>query len=143
MRKLNLQTVKAIRIQRKEGLYTKIDRQREKQRRHEKKEKGKKTYKERKKERSEVSGCSIPMSTFNFQLKWSRAETKNFFLEKNSQVSLKNRFLIPTPRAPDRTQTSVSRSRGRMRDVGQVGTSKQASKMCTLFGPLWRWWWSV
>ena len=51
MRKLNLQTVKAIRIQRKEGLYTKIDRQREKQRRHEKKEKGKKTYKERKKER--------------------------------------------------------------------------------------------
>ena len=51
MRKLNLQTVKAIRIQRKEGLYTKIDREKSKEDMKRKKEKGKKTYKERKKER--------------------------------------------------------------------------------------------
>ena len=59
MRKLNLQTVKAIRIQRKEGLYTKIDREKSKEDMKRKKEKGKKTYKERKKERSEVKCLAV------------------------------------------------------------------------------------
>ena len=57
MRKLNLQTVKAIRIQRKEGLYTKIDREKSKEDMKRKKEKGKKTYKERKKERKKEVKC--------------------------------------------------------------------------------------
>ena len=49
MRKLNLQTVKAIRIQRKEGLYTKIDREKSKEDMKRKKKVKRHTKKERKK----------------------------------------------------------------------------------------------